>query len=200
VEAVESDMHLSAEEALDLIEKRTSEAQEGFWNSHFSACSACATHFQKWQEMHSRLKRSHLENAPADVLRPAEALFQPKVSEKRSIREVIASVVFDSFAQPALAGARGASAGRQFLLRADQFDIHVRIHGASPERRLTGQILSRGEDAFVRDAQLHLFKGFERMGTTMADEFGEFYFREVPEGPLSLQIILPEMTVVGPLA
>ena len=50
------------------------------------------------------LKRANLENAP----------------------QALASLVFDSFAQPALAGARGGAAmSRQIVLRAEGFDIHL---------------------------------------------------------------------------
>ena len=192
-------MHLSSEEALDLIEQRVPEAQAAFWTAHFEACSDCSKQFQDWKELHSLMKRTHLESAPEADLRLARAIYQPAAGEKRSVREIIASIAFDSFTQPALAGARGTAGARQYLLRADEFDIHLRLSGASPERRLSGQILSRGEKQYSGPAQLHLLRGDERVETTKTDPSGEFQFIDVPEGPLSLQIDFPNLTVVGRL-
>jgi hypothetical protein len=40
----------------------------------------------------------------------------------------------------------------------------------------------------------------QRAVTTNADEFGEFEFKEVPEGPLQIQVELPQLIVTGPLS
>ena len=149
------------------------------------------------------LKRAHLENAPQSLLRSAARIFGRQahhLPKSFTIRQVLASLVFDSFAQPSLAGARGGAAmGRQMVLRAEGFDIHLKIWGVTPGRRLTGQILARGEGAFVHRARLHLIRDGERYGSTVADKFGEFEFELIPEGFLSLQIDLPHLTVVGSL-
>ena len=76
-------------------------------------------------ELPSLLKRAHLENAPQSLLRNVEHMFD---EQPLTVRRVLASLVFDSFAQPALAGARGgAPASRQMVLRAEGFDIHLKI-------------------------------------------------------------------------
>jgi hypothetical protein len=150
-------------------------------------------------ELHLLLKRANLENAPQSLLRTAEGMFSPPAA-KPTIRQVLASMVFDSFAQPALAGARGASSmSRQMVLSAEGFDIHLKIWGTSSARRLAGQVLSRSESSFVHTARLHLIRDGERFGSTAADKFGEFEFETVPEGFISLQVDLPHLTVVGTL-
>jgi hypothetical protein len=146
------------------------------------------------------LKRVNLESAPQPVLRKAEGVFEAKTPQA-SIREVLASLVFDSFLYPSLAGARGtSSSARQMVLRAEGFDIHLKIWGVTPGRRMAGQILARGESAFVNGARLHLIRDGERFHSTSVDKFGEFEFEAVPEGLLSLQIDLPHLTVVGTLS
>jgi len=108
--------------------------------------------------------------------------------------------VFDSLAQPALAGARGgATMSRQMVVRAEGFDIHLKIWGPGSARRMAGQVLARGESAFVQGARLHLIRDGERYISTTVDKFGEFEFRMVPDGFLSLQVDLPHLTVVGTL-
>lgn len=117
-----------------------------------------------------------------------------------TIRQVLASLVFDSFAQPSLAGARGgATTARQMVLRAEGFDIHVKIWGVTPCRHMAGQVLARGDGAFMHRARLHLIRDGERYSSTAVDKFGEFEFEAVPEGFLSLQVDLPHLTVVGTL-
>jgi hypothetical protein len=150
------------------------------------------------------LKRANLENAPQAVLRRAERVFAPAAAAPSSgiIRQVLASLLFDSLAQPALAGARssgGVTSQRQIVLRAEGFDIHLKIWGVTPGKRLAGQILPRGEGSFVQAARLHLIRDGERYDSTAVDKFGEFEFENLPEGFLSLQIDLPHLTVVGTL-
>jgi hypothetical protein len=145
------------------------------------------------------LKRANLESAPQSLLRSVEGMFA-QTEKPLTIRQVLASLVFDSFAQPALAGARGGAAmSRQVVLRAEGFDIHLKIWGAVPRRRMAGQVLARNEGSFVHEARLHLIRDGERFVSTAVDKFGEFEFEMVPEGFLSLQVDLPHLTVVGTL-
>lgn len=153
------------------------------------------------------LSRSHLESAPEPLIRNAEAIFQAaraRLPRLREMRQVLASLVFDSFAQPALAGARGTTltgstgSARQLVLCAEEFDIHLRIWGSAEQRRITGQILARGKSSFTGGANLHLMRDGERCGSASVGNFGEFEFPVVPEGMLNLQVDLPDLTIVGP--
>jgi hypothetical protein len=193
-------MHLTVDEALDLIEGKARESQITFWTSHSEVCGDCQEQLKIWKQIHFSLKRRLLESAPERLLRSAEAIFEaPKRGWVPALREVIASVVFDSFSQPALAGARGTATARQIVLRAEEFDIHVRISGESEQRHMTGQILARGETTFVRGAMLHLVRDGKRFESTSVDKLGEFEFQRVPDGLLSLQMDLPQLTIVGAL-
>ena len=193
-------MHLSSEVALDLIEARNTGSETDFWKSHIESCMECKEQMTDWTGLHSLLTRHSLRNAPEELLREAESLFEQPVGAPRpSIRTLIASLVFDSFAQPGLVGARGAVAARQMVLRAEGFDIHLRIWAEPLGRKMVGQILARKDGGTVEGTRLHLLHDEERCETVLADKFGEFEFEEVPEGPLNLQIDLPFLTVVGAL-
>jgi hypothetical protein len=111
-----------------------------------------------------------------------------------------ASTLFDSHTQPQFAGIRGNTDARHLVLRAEGFDIHVKIAGTAPSRQMDGQILARGAPVPVDGARLHLLRDGERLATTVADKLGEFQFHDVPEGLLSLQVDLPNLTVVGALS
>lgn len=191
-------MHLTAEEALDLIEKRATEEQVRFWNQHFATCSSCTDQLQDWQRIHSLLKRENLESAPEALTALARTIFEPAVP-RPSLREVIASVVFDSLSQPALAGARGAASARQLLLSAEDIDVHIRVSTRGAARRIAGQILSRDKSTDVAGTRLHLLQGGMRIGTAAADKFGEFEFEEVTDGPLDLEIEIPNLRIIGAL-
>jgi hypothetical protein len=146
------------------------------------------------------LKGANLASAPQSLLRRVEAVFDPPAEKPRTVRRLLAALVFDSFAQPALAGARGAAATtRQMVLRTEGFDIHLKIWGAAAGRRMAGQVLARNEGSFVHGARLHLIRDGERFGSTALDKFGEFEFETIPDGFLSLQVDLPHLTVVGTL-
>jgi len=193
-------MHLTVDETLDLIEGRARESQITFWASHTEACGDCREQLQIWKQMHFSLKTRVLKSAPEGLVRNAEAIFEaPTRAWVPKLREIIASVVFDSFSQPALAGARGTTTARQIVLRAEEFDIHVRISGESERRHMTGQVLARGETSFIQGAMLHLVHEGKRFESTSVDELGEFEFQGLPDGLLSLQMDLPHLTIVGAL-
>jgi hypothetical protein len=191
-------MHLSAEVALDLIEKRASQDQVDFWNGHLLNCAGCTERLQAWQRICSLLKRENLESAPEFLIRAGEALFGPQAAG-RSLREVVASLMFDSFAQPALTGARGASAARQLLLSAEGIDVHLRVSTQGNRRRIAGQILPRDKKAELRGATVHLLQQGKRIETAEADRFGEFEFFNITEGPLQLEVELSGLKITGTL-
>ena len=193
-------MHLDVESALDLIEGRLQGEQEAFWKRHVENCTDCAADVRHWQELAVNLKRSHLISASQGDQDKVVQMFRPVASDKSSLRSVWAAIVFDSLLQPAMAGARGGfSAARQLVMRAEEFDIHVKVWGDHDRRQMLGQVLPRNGKDFVRSARFHLLRNGERIESTATDETGEFHFTDVPEGDLSLQIDLPNLTVIGAL-
>jgi len=195
-------MHLSSEVALDFIEGHLTKEQETFWTQHLESCSDCAQDVSQWRQLGIKLKRSHLMNAPEQDLQNVMKIFPQRPDEGGStLRSVLAAIVFDSFLQPAMAGARGSAAvsARQLVMRAEEFDIHVKIWGELDHKQMLGQLLPRRGQDFVRNARFHLLRNGERLETTATDAMGEFHFTDVPEGDLSLQIDLPNLTVIGAL-
>ena len=195
-------MHLNAEAAWQFIEGRLDTDQEVFWTRHSEVCADCAEGLRSRRQLQIDLKRSHLISAPAPDLRYALSLFPPadRASALR-LRAVVASIVFDSFRQPALAGARGNSAPlvRQMVMRAEDFDVHIKIWGEPDHRQMLGQLLARKGRDVIRSARFHLLRNGERVDSTMTDDMGEFCFVNLPHGDLSLQIDLPNLTVIGAL-
>jgi hypothetical protein len=193
------EMHLNAEAALDYIESRLDQEQIAFWERHIETCIECAENIRQWRQLRMDLKRTHLVSAPKQDVEQAFHVFRPQRAAGATIRSIVAAVVFDSFLQPAFAGARGSSDSRQLVMRAEEFDIHVKIWGEDDHKQMLGQVLPRNGKDFVRFARFHLLRNGERLESTSTDETGEFHFTDVPDGDLSLQVDLPNLTVIGAL-
>lgn len=191
-------MHITDEIALDLIEGQTGTTEMKASVEHIGQCSSCSELMEEWRRMHSLLKGPHLESAPPEFLERARAIFNLGPTTKPSgIKEVVAAVVFDSFAQPAFAGARGATAAQHVVLRAEEFDIHLKISMDPSLRQMVGQVFARDETQFLSSVRLQLLQNGTPVKTTWSDNFGEFQFDELPPGVLLLQVDLPRLTVVG---
>jgi hypothetical protein len=194
-------MHMSSEIALDLLEERLDADQALFWKKHLEICPECTQEFSGWRQLKIDLKRSHLKDASDQELQKAMHIYSQRPDGGGSrIRFILASPVFDGFLQPAMAGSRGsATAARQLLMRAEEFDIHIKIWGELEHRQMLGQLLPRSGQNSSPSARVHLLKDGERLESTTIDEMGEFHFTDVPEDNLSLQIDLPNLTVIGAL-
>src|SRR5689334_20065550 len=136
-------MHFSCEIALDFVEDRLAKDQQAFWNQHLDLCKECTAEIGRWHELETALRRSHLKSAPEEFLKRAVRILSPGPAGDLPVRRsVLASIIFDSFLQPALAGVRGASGtARQLIMRAEEFDIHIKIWGEPEHRQLLGQVL-----------------------------------------------------------
>src|SRR5262245_55605823 len=99
-------MHLTPEAALDAIEDRITSSETKSWIDHLETCSSCRKQLENWRRLHSLLQGSHLKGAPVEFLERAEAVFGALPETQPTIGEIIASVIFDSHADPAFAGAR----------------------------------------------------------------------------------------------
>jgi hypothetical protein len=111
-------------------------------------------------------------------------------------RETVAAILFDSLTQ-AFEDARGATDDRQVVMRAEEFDIHLKISADPSQHQIVGQVFARNETQFLSHVCVHLLLNGKPFKTTRCDNFGQFQFDEVPEGVLRLQLNLPRLTVVG---
>jgi hypothetical protein len=116
---------------------------------------------------------------PAADVRIAKAAFAAagratQLEEKTGLVEVL----FDSFLQPMLAGARSSSLGtRQMLYRADPYQIDIQIEAKPEGNRLmvTGQLLDVNNPGIVgRDVKITLSNHRGNVIHTITNQFGEF--------------------------
>src|SRR5262245_56120900 len=191
-------MHLSSDIALDLIDGRLAKDEATFWKEHLEGCRACLQDIGQWRQLRADLKRSHLKSATAEIIDTVTEFFPPGDEKEARHPCVKATVVFDTYRDATVANVRGtAVASRQLVLRAEDFDIHIKIWGGPDHRQMLGQLLPRGTPKFVGTARFHLLQTGERLETATIDEIAEFHSTDVPEGELSLQTDVPNLTVVG---
>jgi hypothetical protein len=119
----------------------------------------------------------------------------------KDARFVRAKIAFDSFRDPAITGLRGScpEPARRFILRDEEYDIHIKMSGDDDHRQIHGQLLPRSGTGFAQPAQCHLLRNGARFQSTSTNETGEFHFADVPAGDLNLQVDLPGLTIVGSL-
>jgi hypothetical protein len=188
--------HVSAEELMDYLEGRASEAALGVVETHISKCTDCLNMKQELQELTFTLQQDSTFEPPEELVQWGVNLFQPmlKPSPSGKLRRIVASLVFDTFKEPMLSGVRRAALPpRQLLFRAGDVDIDVKIEATEANDRisLVGQVLSNATKFFDNTPVKLESHGTVRFKTT-TNFVGEFSFDEVPKDTYHLSVDLPE--------
>jgi hypothetical protein len=123
------------------------------------------------------------------------SLFQPvQPAAEGPFRRLIASLVFDTYDEPMLAGVRRVGAPpRQLLFRAGEVDVDVKIESTEANDRITlvGQVLSNATKFFDNTPVKLESHGIVRF-KTRTNLVGEFSFDAVPKDTYHLSVDLPE--------
>jgi hypothetical protein len=172
--------HFTTEDWIDFVKRVNAPKQQEAMNKHLvSGCKQCLETVALWQKVHNAAALEASYQPPAGDVRIAKAAFLG--AERATAREETSSVVevlFDSFLQPMLAGARSSSLGtRQMLYRADPYQIDIQIEGRPEGNRLmvTGQLLDVSSPGIVgRDVKITLSNHRGNVIHTVTNQFGEF--------------------------
>jgi len=188
--------HVKTEDLVDYADNRMLDQARAEIELHFSECRDCDGLRQDIQNLVLQLQSEAAFEPPADLvqwgIRLFEPLAQPTTGEK--LRKMVATLVFDTFDQPVLAGVRRVgTAGRQLLFRAGDIDVDVKIESVESDERisLVGQVLAT-TSKFLENTPVRLqAHGLTRF-STMTNLVGEFSFDEVPKDTYHLSVDLPE--------
>src|SRR5437773_199355 len=129
-------MHLNSKTALNMVDGTLSGNDSPYWDKHLKSCTECASKLQAWKALIKSVMRAHLVSAPEDLVAAARETFRARrIGEIRpTLRQIVASVIFDSFAQPAAVNVRAEAATydqqaviRQVVFEAEEYDIYVRL-------------------------------------------------------------------------
>jgi anti-sigma factor RsiW len=187
--------HISAEILVNYLDASWAGTEKSNIEAHLSECAECVRLKQELQSLLTRLQQDAAFEPPRELTAWAVNLFQPLADEPAGgLRKFVASLVFDTYDQPMLAGTRHMGPPpRQLLFRAGDVDVDVKIESMEANDRITlaGQVLSSAAK-FINDVPVKLEShGVERY-RTKTNVVGEFSFDEIPKDTYHLSVDLPE--------
>lgn len=159
-----------------------------------SGCGKCAANRQWYEHVRTIAASDDTVDPPFWVTRRAHQLFdremKPGLIER--VGNAIASLLFDSFAQPSIAGVRSTeTASRQLLYSADIYSIDLQISPSDKSNAtVMGQILRKDDFRFesVSKIPLSLVQSGEAVLSTVTNEAGEFVLTDIGCGEYDLLI------------
>jgi hypothetical protein len=172
--------HFTTEEWINFVNRVTSQKQQEAMQKHLgTGCKRCMDTVSLWQRVRNTAALEASYQPPAADVRIAKAAFAAAGrAAQRSEKIGFVEVLFDSFRQRMLAGARSGGLGtRQMLYRADPYQIDIQIEAKREGNRLmvTGQFLDvRSPGAVGRDVKIMLSNHRDDVIHTITNQFGEF--------------------------
>jgi hypothetical protein len=186
--------HFSTEEWIDFVNQQvTCERQKAMRQHLESGCAPCKETVSLWQKVSKTAASEPSYQPSADTVRMAKAAFVANgLGRSRKGSQSLIEILFDSFAQPALAGARSVVIGtRQMLYRAGPYQIDIQIEPKPGSNRLviTGQLLDVSYPGVIgRDIQVTLSNHRGNVVVANTNKFGEFSGEIDNSGDLELSI------------
>jgi hypothetical protein len=190
--------HFTTEEWVDFVNQVPAGDKLSKMRLHLEGgCKRCRETVDLWQKVHKTGAAERSYQPPAGAVGIAKAAFFTAswvVSPKKARNPI--EVLFDSFLQPAFAGARSAGVGmRQMLYRADPYQVDVQIEARPEGNRLavTGQLLNLSRPDFAGShVQVTLSNRRGSIVHTVTNQFGEFQGEINFSGDLELSFPGPE--------
>src|SRR5215469_12480583 len=186
--------HFETEAWVDFVNGMVGEEQRNEMQQHLAApCQTCAAQVALWQRVRDFSAAEPAYQPPEQAVRAAGGIFRTAewasgLQQKGKLIEVL----FDSFLQPALAGARAAGTGiRQMLYRADSFQIDLQIEAKAALGRIavTGQVLDVGRPEIIGSGlKVTLSNRRGNVIHALTNEFGEFHGEIPNSGDLELAL------------
>jgi len=195
------------ERLVDFVDRRLEEREATRVAAHLaSGCSVCGETTSWYERVRQTAESDDLVAPPAWVFKRAVRIFdtpqqrKPRLSER--IGHAIASLVFDSFARPALVGVRSTeTTNRQLLYRANDYSIDLQISGLEhTSADLMGQILKENGESFesVCGLKLELTRQDDLMVSAVTNDIGEFKLSGLGQGVYELRVSLSEGSITIP--
>jgi hypothetical protein len=187
--------HFTTEEWVDFANELVGVSQRKKMDQHLEeGCSRCKKTLSLWQKVRQAAQSAAECLPPEHAVRIAKAAFTAARLQGTAARvPVLVEVLFDSFLQPLVQGARSSASGtRQMLYRAEpyQVDLQIEVKPGANKLVVTGQLLAlRNPDAPGRDVAVTISNLRGDVVQTVTNEFGEF--REEIMSSSDLELKLP---------
>jgi hypothetical protein len=172
--------HFTTEEWIDFANEAVAGSKRQDMDRHLEeGCPRCKKTVSLWQKVRQTAKSAAECQPPESAVRIAKAGFTGvRLEGKLANAPGLVQVLFDSFLQPSVAGARSSGSGtRQMLYRADPYQVDLQIEAKPGANKLvvTGQLLDlRNPDVPGRDVPVIISNLRGHVVQTVTNEFGEF--------------------------
>lgn len=195
------------ERLVDFVDRRLEEREAARVAAHLaSGCGVCGETTSWYERVRNTVESDDSVAPPSWVFKRALRIFDTPQRKGLRLTErighAIASLVFDSFARPALVGVRSTeTANRQLLYRADDYSIDLQISGLEHSRAdLMGQILKQHGEGFesVCGLKLELTRQEDVMISAVTNDIGEFKLSGIGQGVYELRVALSEGSITVP--
>jgi len=194
------------ERLVDFVDKRLEAREAARVAAHIaSGCGVCRETTVWYQRVRQTAETDDSSAPPSWVFKRALRIFEtqrrsPGLTER--IGNAIASLVFDSFARPALAGVRSTeTANRQLLYRANGYSIDLQITGVEQSSAdLMGQVLNEHGEGFesVSGLKMELARNGNVMVSAATDDTGAFKLSGIGQGVYDLRVAISEGSITIP--
>ena len=191
--------HFDAEQSIDFVNQVVSADNRESMEKHLqTGCNRCAETLLFWQRVRQVAADARAYQPSAADVRLAKAVFSSSGFATQITGESLIEgiqVLYDSFLQPLVVGARSAgSATRQMLYRADPFQIDVQIEPKPGGGMVvSGQLMNLTRPGNVAsNTQVILSNMRGQLVHTVANEFGEFNGEMANSGDLQMTITNPD--------
>jgi hypothetical protein len=186
--------HFENKEWIDFVNQTLTTAKRTEMQRHVDAgCSACAAAAAIWKRVRLAGAVERDCRPPDGAVRAIKAAFEVSGRSREKNRASALKLLFDSFLQPAPAGARSSgSRVRQVLYRAEPYQIDLQIEATPSGQRLivTGQVLNVSNAETVgREIPVVLSNGRGQVVRTVTNEHGEFEGVVEDSGDLELSFV-----------
>jgi hypothetical protein len=190
---------------LDYLDGRLDRSAAESISTHLErGCNQCDEDRAWYQQVKFVAAGDDSVEPPPWVMKRALRLFTTApASIGARVGAVVASLIFDSFKRPAVAGIRSSAIeGRQLLYRAQDYSIDLQVAASGESRaEVNGQILREGELKFesVTGLQLDLMRNDGTVLSTVTNDRGEFTIPAVEFGSYDLRVDAYEtsITILG---
>jgi len=187
--------HFTPEEWVDFANELVAVSQRKKMDQHLEAgCSRCKKTLSLWRKVRQTAKSAAECQPPEHAVRIAKAGFAAARLQGKPARVPgLVEILFDSFLQPLVQGARSSGSGiRQMLYRAEPYQVDLQIEPKPGNNMLvvTGQLLDlRNPDAPGRDVPLIISNLRGHVVQTVTNQFGEFREEIQSSSDLELKLL-----------
>lgn len=168
--------------------------------SHIETCEHCRSDVSWLRWMADFGAREKQYDAPSWALANAENVFKLKKPGLVTIaKEIVASLVYDSFNEPLPIGVRRRDLpARQALYSTDNVQLDLKIEVGDEKGLIIGQIVADKGDMDISGLQIEITQGGRVIGKSSTNGLGEFIFQNLPKGNYELQVHLADTMVKLP--